>query len=172
MEFVQIKGKAGRPKKISCPTEISHGYSSKLTGLFVLWSKKLITQDEFIVGCCYEELNRDSNANMHFISKPTRSIITSMYSSCAPSICSKITELKLNLSAINQIRALDKILEQAHVDILTVMHQLLLDDPLDTAHFAANLSPVKLRIFKLGLTICSKYFAQNQSTAYSYLKVA
>ncbi len=145
MSYVCSKAKTGRPKNSSIYAtadfgtkqlqekrdKFGIGSNEPLTCLFIMWSKKHITYDQFAAGCYYEELCHRLRRSTGVLNGPMKSSLARMQDGDVRVIRNKMPVLSLNENCSNILADIKTMMSFVHPNTTGIMERLIVENDID-----------------------------------------
>jgi len=185
--FINTRLKQGRPKKeenhitqqlaakrIQCQdkTQDNPVQTQQLTGLFLLWSRKQLSQQQFISGLYYEKLCHQLKRSMGNLSGPVQSSLQRVHQTHLTDITNKIKQININESALSVLNQINQIIGYVHESAQDIVKKVLQEDCLESARTVKTLTYTQLSIFRRCLDIIGNYLKDNSIKVEEFYHIA
>lgn len=142
MSYVSSKAKIGRPKTSSIYSTADFGtkqfqekreqfgvsHNEPMTCLFIMWSKKHITHDQFVAGCYYEELCHRLRKSTGVLNGPMKSSLARMQDGDVRVIRNKMPTLSLNENCSSILADIRVMMSYVHPNTTGIMERLIVEN--------------------------------------------
>lgn len=142
MSYVCSKAKIGRPKASSIYSTADFGTkqlqekrdqfgvnsNEPMTCLFIMWSKKHITHDQFVSGCYYEELCHRVRRSTGVLNGPMKSSLARMQDGDVRVIRNKMPTLSLNENCSSILADIRMMMSYVHPNTTGIMERLIVEN--------------------------------------------
>ena len=137
-----------------------------LTPLFLLWSQKKITNDEFAAGCYFEELNYRIKKTAGKFGGSIKSSLAKMQEDHMNDVQKVVSRVPINEKCSSIMGEIKMMINYVHSKALALTEDILINQNLQTMQKMLQLTTKDLAIFRKSLHLTYEYIKANHNLGY------